>query len=108
MDGAGRSQFQFPADFDSAMAAIRAFNLLGLEFRPCNESVVAYAKYERVPADFPRPDNHIVIIDYLIALPVVAVDVSPASEHYGRVVGYCGGDYWIPSSSLSELAARLQ
>ena len=90
------------------MAAVRALDLAGLEFRPCTESVLTYAEYERIPDGFPRPDEHVVIANYLIDLPVVAVDLSPDSEHYGRVVSYCGGDFWIVADSLSELAARLQ
>ena len=108
MNTAEPRQFQFPADFETAMALARALNLDGLEFHSFTETVLAYSISERVPVDFPRPDEHVVIADYIIDLPVVAVDASPASEHYGRVLGYCGGDFWVVADSPSEFAARFQ
>ena len=100
---------QFPADFEAAMAAVRALDIPNLEFHPFTETVLSYAVLsERVPAAFPRPDEHVVIADFLIDLPVVAVDVSPASEHYGRFLGYCSGNFWIVADSPSEFAARVQ
>ena len=95
------------------MAAVRALNIDGLEFHSCTESVLAYSElFARSSHCFPRPAEHIVIADFIIELPVVAADLSPASEHYGRVLGYCYSaakyEHWIIADSLSEFAARLQ
>ncbi len=91
------------------MAAARALDIPDLEFHTFTETVLAYAVLsERVPDGFPRPDEHVVVADYLIDLPVVAVDVSPASEQYGHFLGYCSGDFWIVADSPSEFATRLQ
>ena len=108
MNTAEPRQFQFPTDFEAEMAAVRALAIPNLEFHPFTETVLAYAISERVPVGFPRPDEHVVVADFLIDLPVVAVDGSPTSEHYGRFLGYCSGDFWIIADSASEFTARLQ
>lgn len=91
------------------MSIVRALNLPNLEFHPCNESVQDYATHsESIPEAFPRPEEHVVIADYLIDLPVVAADMCIGSPHYGRVLGYCNGDYWLIADSFSEFAERLQ
>jgi len=90
------------------MEAARKLNIPNLEFHQPAESVRVYQHSERIPDGFPRPDDHIIIADYLIDLPVIAVDLSPDSEHYGRALGYCHGDYWIIADSLSEFAIRLE
>ena len=107
MNNAEPHSLQFPVGFDAELAAIRALGLPNVEFHPLTETVLTYASSERVPAGFPHPDQHVVIADYCIDLPVVAVDLSPASEHYGRVLGYSYGDYWTIADSLAELTVRL-
>ena len=90
------------------METIRALNIEGLELHSFPKTVPAHSELFARSADcFPRPGDHIVIADYLIELPVVAVDLNPASEHYGRVLGYCSGSgrykFWKIADSLSEL-----
>ena len=91
------------------MAAARQLGIPDLELRSLPfESVRTYEHSERVPAGFPRPDEHFVVADYLIDLPVVAVDLSSASEHYGRVLSYSYGEYWVIADSFAEFVAHLQ
>jgi hypothetical protein len=72
------------------------------------KSVSDYADSERVPPNFPRPEDHFVIADYLIDLPVVALDVSTKSESYGQILAYTYGDYWLVADSLTDFLDKLK
>jgi hypothetical protein len=72
------------------------------------ESVAEYgALNERVPVGFPRPDDHFVVADHMIDLPVIAVDLASHSEHYGRVLAYSYDLYWVVAHSLEELVSGM-
>ncbi len=98
-----------PEQYFELVAVARSLAIPGLELRDLPlQSVAEYSTHERVPEGFPRPSDHMVIADYLIDLPVVALDCAPISEHYERVLAYSHGDYWVTAASLSEFTRSLQ
>jgi hypothetical protein len=98
-----------PEQYSQFIAVARSLAIPGLELRELPlVSVAQYSTHERVPNGFPRPSEHMVIADYLIDLPVVALDCAPISEHYGRVLAYSHGDYWVAADRLSEFTRSLE
>ena len=104
------SHIQIPEDYLNFVSTAKRLEIPNLVFHSIPlESVAEYANHsERIPPNFPRPEDHFVIADYLIDLPVVAADFSTNSPNYGRVLSYSYGDYWIVANSLSEFLKRLQ
>jgi hypothetical protein len=100
---------QIPKDYGDFVSSAVRLNIPDLIFRSIPlESVAEYVHSERIPQNFPRPQDHFVIADYLIDLPVITVDLSTASSTCGRILGYTYGDYWIIGNSLAEFLNRLQ
>jgi hypothetical protein len=100
---------QIPPDYAEFLSLAAALNISGLElFGLPLQSVAEYAHTERVPPDFPRPQEHFVIADYCICLPVVAIDLSTSSSTLGRVLSYSYGNCCIVGDSLSDLLNRLK
>ena len=98
-----------PPEYSEFLGVARSLRIPGLELRDIPLlSVAEYSSHERVPEGFPCPSEHLVIADYLIDLPVVALDCSPSSEYCGRVLAYSHGDYWVAAASLSEFTRSLQ
>jgi hypothetical protein len=98
-----------PPHYDEFRDVVRSLGIPELELRDVpTESVADYASHEPIPPGFPRPDDHIVIADYLIDLPVIAVDCSLASDTYERVLAYAYGDWWEVADSLSQITDSLR
>ena len=98
-----------PEQYSQFFAVARALGIPDLELRERpSMSVAEYSTHEHVPEGFPRPSEHLVIADYLIDLPVMALDCAPTSENYERVLGYSHGDYWVAADSLSEFTRSLE
>ena len=98
-----------PQHYGEFRDVVRSLGIPELEVRDePTQSVADYAPHERVPPGFPRPDDHMVIADYLIDLPVVAVDCSSAAGAYERVLAYAYGDWWEVADSLSQFADSLR
>jgi hypothetical protein len=103
------AHIQLPQGYADGIKTARSLRIPDLVLRdPPLQSVADYARSEPVPAGFPLPNEHFVIADYLIDLPVVAIDLSIASEHYQRVFAYTYGDYWLVADSFAEFVERLQ
>jgi hypothetical protein len=99
-----------PEEYAAFVASVRSLAITDLALHaPPFASVAVYAAMnEPVPAAFPRPHEHFVIADHMIDLPVLAIDASPASEHYGRLLAYSSGDYWTVADSMQEFITALQ
>ena len=103
------AQLRIPQYYGEFRDIVRSLHIPELEVREApTQSVTEYASHEPVPPGFPRPDDHMVIADYLIDLPVVAVDCSFASGEYERVLAYAYGDWWEVADSLSQFADSLR
>ena len=95
--------------YSEFLATARSVRIDGLEFHDLPlKSMIEYSTHEPVPSDFPRPEDHFVIADYLIDLPVVAVDLSRGSGDTGAVFAYAYHKYWLVADSLRDFADRLQ
>jgi hypothetical protein len=100
---------RIPPDYAEFLSSSAGLNIDGLELRSGPlESMAEYVHSERIPVDFPRPADHFVIGDYLIDLPVMAIDLRNESSSYGRVLGYAYGKYWPIADSLSDFLQRLK
>ena len=101
------SQIQIPSDYTDFVQAANKLGIADLVFHSSPKSVVEYADSDRIPVGFPRHEDHFVIADYLIDLPVVAIDCSTQSPSYGRILAYTYGDYWAIAESLPDLLQKL-
>jgi hypothetical protein len=102
------SKIRIPTDFADFLSAVNCLAVPNLIFQDLPlKSVSEYSHWQH-GENFPRPSEHFVIGDYLIDLVIIAVDLSAASETYGRVIGYASGDYWVIADSLPDFAERLQ
>src|ERR1700722_11235736 len=104
------SHIQIPEDYFNFVSTAKRLEISNLVFHSLPlESVAEYANHsERIPPNFPRPEEHFVIADYLIDLPVVAANFSKTSPNYGQILAYSYSDYWIVAVSFSEFLKKLQ
>ena len=91
------------------VAAARAAAIAELELHaPPLKSMVEYSTHEPVPTGFLRPEDHFVIADHLIDLPVLAVDLSGGSQDTGPVFAYAYDKYWLVADSLRDFTERIR
>jgi hypothetical protein len=99
---------QLPSDYSNFVSALSSLSISDLIVNtPPLQSVAEYSISQHGES-FPQPSRHFVVADYLIDLPIIAVDLDITSRTYSRVLGYCNGDWWVVGASLSDFAERLK
>jgi hypothetical protein len=99
---------RLPADYSDFVSVLSSLDLSDLVVHALPLKSVAEYSISQHGESFPQPSRHFVIADYLIDLPIIAVDLDTTSPTYSRVLGYCYGDWWIVGASLSDFAQRLK
>ena len=99
---------RMPPDYSDFIASVQALAIPNLVFQTLPLQSVADYSLTQHENNFPRPSEYFVIADYLIDLPIIAVDLGPASSSYGQVLGYAYGDFWLIADSLVDFAERLK
>jgi hypothetical protein len=102
------SNIRIPTNYADFLSSVEVLAIPNLVFQVLPLQSVAEYSLSQHGNNFPRPSEHFVIADYLIDLPIIAVDLGATSSTYGRVIGYAYGDHWLIGDSLFDFAERLK